>query len=77
MALGPSSLTAAQQTPARSAVLAALQVWTIMPKDKMDFLQAELSFFDDVTKVGASALLMCAGGPDLHLPAHALFGGGV
>lgn len=34
-----------------------LQVWQIMPKDKLEFLQAELSFFDEVTQVSAQCCL--------------------
>ena len=37
-----------------------LQVWQIMPKDKLEFLQAELSFFDEVTQVRLPCCPLCS-----------------
>ena len=43
--------TASSNLKVCHADMMCLQVWQIMPKDKLEFLQAELSFFDEVTQV--------------------------
>ena len=59
-----SDRSACQQTRASTNVKVSrantlcLQVWQIMPKDKLEFLQAELSFFDEVTQVSQGCRLL-------------------